>query len=75
MTDITNFRQTLVRSTVYCMRQTVDAKDTSTMTTVLLQQKYECHKQVFIGFSLQTTTKSLRTLIGRGKWKISTRKP
>jgi len=59
MTDITNFRQTLVRSTVYCMGQTIDAKDTPTMTTMLLQQKSECHKQVFIGFSLQTTIKSL----------------
>jgi len=59
MTDITNFRQTLVWSTVYCMGQTVDAKDTPTMTTMLLQQKYECQKQVFIGFSLQATIKSL----------------
>jgi len=41
------------------MGQTIDAKDTPTMTTMLLQQKSECHKQVFIGFSLQTTIKSL----------------
>jgi len=41
------------------MGQTVDAKDTPTMTTVLLQQKSECHKQVFIGFALNTTIKSL----------------
>jgi hypothetical protein len=41
------------------MGQTADAKDTPTMTTMLLQKKYGCYKQAFIFFSLNTTMRKL----------------
>jgi hypothetical protein len=40
------------------MGQTADAKDTSTMTTMLLQQKYE---QAFILFPLRSSMKNITT--------------